>query len=242
MKNLLIPTILEADTINAVKTALKQSKDEPTTIMLMLVADVPDTDSAAFFLRSVKSEMTVSQKKVLNDIRTIINESGSNCSLKIHNQYGVSSPLIKNLIEFHKISLTILTPSYKACTTKIQIQCLQLLCNCKSPILHLTENCDEKDLSKALYLEKNQSRLQAEDLQQLIQNEFDCKIVSQAKIQESQVAEDMTAMLAEAISKNQISLLIETRKPEKVSFKKKNGTTINEVLGLPVLSVYEELV
>ena len=109
-------------------------------------------------------------------------------------------------------------------------------------MLHLTENCIEQDLSKALYLEKNKSRFQTEDLQQMIQNEFDCKIVSQAKIQESQVAEDMTAMLAEAISKNKISLLIETRKPEKISFKKKNMNSINEVLGLPVLSVYEELV
>jgi len=241
MKNLLIPTTLEADTVNAVKTAIRQSKDENCTIMLMLVAEVPDTDSAAFFLRTVKSEMTVSQKKVLNEIRAMINEAG-NCTLKIHNQYGVSSPLIKNLIEFHKISLTILTPSFKSSAKKIQVQCMQLLCNCKSPILHLTENCNEQDLSKALYLEKNKSRFQAEDLQQLILNEFDCKIVSQAKIQESQVAEDMTAMLAEAISKNKISLLIETRKPEKISFKKKNMSTINEVLGLPVLSVYEELV
>jgi len=241
MKNLLIPTILEADTINAVKTALKQFKDENCTIMLMLVADVPDTDSASFFLKSLKNELTVSQKNVLSSIRELINEATS-CTLKIHTQYGVSSPLIKNLIEFHKISLTILTPSFKASAKKIKVQCVQLLCNCKSPILHLTENCDEQDLSKALYLEKNKSRFQAEDLQQLIQNEFDCKIVSQAKIQESQVAEDMTAMLAEAISKNQISLLIETRKPEKISFKKKNKSAINEVLGLPVLSLYEELV
>lgn len=240
MKNLLIPTTLEADTINAVKTALRQSKDEQCTIMLMLVADVPDTDSAAFFLRAVKSEMTVSQKKVLNEIRVLINEA-ANCNLKIHNQYGVSSPLIKNLIEFHKISLTILTPSYKASDKKIQIQCLQLLCNCKTPILHLTENCEEQDLSKALYLEKTKSRYQAEDLQQLISNEFDCKIVSQAKILETQVPEDMASLLTEAISKNQISLLIETRKPEKISFKKKNISTFNEVLGLPVLSVYEEL-
>lgn len=240
MKNLLIPTTLEADTINAVKTAIRQSKDEHCTIMLMLVAEVPDTDSAAFFLRAVKSEMTVSQKKVLNDIRVMVNEAG-NCTLNIHNQYGVSSPLIKNLIEFHNISLTILTPSFKASAKKVQLQCLQLLSNCKSPILHLTDNCDEQDLSKALYLEKNKSRFQAEDLQQLIQNEFDCKIVSQAKMLESQVPEDMTAMLAEAISKNQISLLIETRKPEKISFKKKNRNAINDVFGLPVLSVYEEL-
>lgn len=241
MKNLLIPTTLEADTINAVKTALKQSKDEQCTIMLMLVADVPDTDSAAFFLRSVKSEMTISQKKVLNEIRTLINETG-NSTLKIHNQYGVSSPLIKNLIEFHKIGLTILTPSFKASSKKIQIQCLQLLCNCRIPILHLTDKWEEQDLSKALYLEKTKSRFQTEDLQQLIQNEFDCKIVSQAKILESQVPEDMTSMLTEAISKNQISLLIETRKPEKISFKKKNVNAINDALGLPVLSVYEELV
>ncbi|MDR6966867.1 hypothetical protein J2X31_000867 [Flavobacterium arsenatis] len=241
MKNLLIPTTLEADTINAVKTAIRQSKDEKCTILLMIVADVPDTESASFFLRTIKSEMRASQKNVLNQIRTIIKEN-ENCTLKIHNQYGISSPLIKNLIEFHNICLTIVTPSYKASVKKIQQQCLQLLCNCKSPILHLTENCEEYDLSKALYIETIKSRFHAEDVQQLIQNDFDCKIVSQAKLLESQVPEDMTAMLSEAISKNQISLLIETRKPEKISFKKKHKKAINELLGLPVLSVYEELV
>ncbi len=241
MKNLLIPTTLEADTINAVKTAIRQFKDENCSIMLMLVAEVPDTESPSFFLRSIKSEMTVSQKNVLNGIRQIVNEAG-NCTLRIHNQYGVSSPLIKNLIEYHNICLTIVTPSYKASAKRIQQQCLQLLCNCKSPILHLTENCVEQDLSKALYIETIKSRFQAEDVQQLIQNDFDCKIVSQAKLLESQVPEDMTSLLSEAISKNKINLLIETRKPEKISFKKKNKVAVNELLGLPVLSVYEELV
>lgn len=241
MKNLLIPTTLEIDTITAVKTAIRQFKEENCTIMLLLVAEVPDTESASFFLRTIKSEMTLSQKNILNEVRKIINET-ENCTLKIHNQYGVSSPLIKNLIEFHAIGLTIITPSYRASAKRIQQQCLQLLCNCKSPILHLTENCEEQDFSKALYIEKTKSRFQAEDLQQLIQNDFDCTIVSQAKMLESQVPEDMTAVLSEAIVKNQIDLLIETRTPEKISFKKKNTTALNEILGLPVLSLYEEVI
>jgi hypothetical protein len=37
-------------------------------------------------------------------------------------------------------------------------------------------------------------------------------------------------------------LLVETRKGEKIQFKKNKKENINDKLGLPVLSLYEELV
>lgn len=41
---------------------------------------------------------------------------------------------------------------------------------------------------------------------------------------------------------NSIDLLVETRKIEKIKFKKVKTHSINEKSGLPVLSLYEELV
>lgn len=238
MKNLLIPSTLEIDTINAVKVAVQQSKDKNCTIYLALVSEIPDTYSTSTFLRNMKSDMTASQKNVLEYCREYITLS-QNCSLKIHNQYGVSAPLMKSLMEHLDIKLTILTPSYRSAEKRIHNQFVQILSNCKCPILHLSSNFEEQDLTKAMYLEQNKSRLQIEDLQELIPDNFDFSIVSKTKILSEQNSENLESLLAEAIEKNKIDLLIETRKPKKVKLKN-NNTSENENFGLPILSLYEE--
>jgi hypothetical protein len=238
MKNILIPTTLQADTINAVKTAIKQSKGKNCSIILLQISDVPDTDSSAFFLRSVKNQLSVSQKSILDSCRNLT-AVAQNCTFKLQHQYGISAPLMRNLLEHLHVGLIILTPSYKKAERKIHNQFLQILTNCKFPILHLNSNFEEHDFNKAMYLEQTKSKLQAEDLQQLVQDQFDFKIVSQAIIFEDQNPEEISPQLFEAISRNEIDLLIQTRKPEKIKSNKKSN--INESLGLPVLSLYEEL-
>jgi len=241
MKNILIPTTLHTDTVNAVKTAIKQSKCKNCTIVLLQVCDVPDTESGAFFLRSFKNELSVSQKSILELCRNLVATS-QNCTFKLQHQYGISAPLMRNLLDHLHVGLIILTPSYKTAEKKIHNQFLQILSNCKFPILHLNSNFEEHDLNKAMYLEQTKSRLQAEDLQQLMQGQFDFRIVSQAKIFEDQTVEEINPELSEAISKNEINLLIQTRKPEKIKLKNKEKSMINESLGLPVLSLYEEII
>ena len=79
------------------------------------------------------------------------------------------------------------------------------------------------------------------DVQQFLNDNFSYEIVSQtSKIDDNY--EDMAPYLNEAISKYDIDLLVETRKGEKIKFKKTKKESINERLGLPVLSLYEELV
>lgn len=239
MKNLLIPSTLEEDTINAIKIAIQQSKGKSCTIFLALISEIPDTFSSASFLRSIKSEMSASQRNVLESCRQLI-ESSKNCSLKVHHQYGISAPLMRNLMGHLNIELAILTPSYKNTERKIHNQFLQILANCKCPILHLSQNSEEQNLSKAMYLEHTQSRIQVEDIQELIQDHFDFRIVSQAKIFSDQKPEEINPLLTEAITKNNINILIETRKPKKIKLKNKE-MSINESFGLPVLSLYEEI-
>ncbi|HJS00402.1 MAG TPA: hypothetical protein VJ780_05660 [Flavobacterium sp.] len=239
MKNLLIPSSLELDTINAIKVAIQQSKGKKCTIFLALVQDIPDTYSSTAFLRSMKSDMTNSQKSVLEYCRELTTIS-QNCTLKIHYQYGISTPLMKNLIEHLNIELTILTPSYRNSEKRIYNQFVQILDNCKCPILHLNSNFEEQDLTTAMYLEQTKSKLQLEDLQELIPAHFDFKIVSQAKIFNDQNPQDLELLLNQAIEKNKIDLLIQTRKPKKIKLKQKNNNA-NENLGLPILSLYEEI-
>ncbi len=240
MKNILVPTTLELDTLNAVKLALHQSKGKDCTVYLVLVSDIPDTDAATAFLRSMKSALSTSQKKVLTACWDLI-ATASNCSLKIHHQYGISAPCMKNLMKFLSIELTILTPSYKNADKKIHKQFTQILSNCKCPILHSCTTFEEHDFTTAMYLEQPKSKLQVDDLHDLIPTDFNFKIVSQAKLFQDQNPEDLQSLLGEAIQKNKINLLIETRKPKKIILKKM-PTTSAESFGLPVLSLYEELV
>jgi hypothetical protein len=107
-------------------------------------------------------------------------------------------------------------------------------------MLHLNDGCEEAGFNKALYLENKKTQLDIQQLQQLVNAQFTFKIVSHASINE-QYPDELKTQLTEAISKNEIDLLIETRKAEKIR-KKTKGATVNNSLGLPVLSIYEEAV
>lgn len=241
MKNILIPTVLEEDTLTAVKTAVKYATGKNCSVVLMLLQKMPDSFSSASVLRETKPSYTPAQSSILTQCRQIIQASG-NCRLVIHNQCGISAPLLKNLIEYLGTDLIIFTPSYKEDKNALNSYCTQLLLNCKCPILHLGPNEYGNDFNKALFLEGEQTKLDIVQLQQIINGQFNFKIVSQAKVTEEQNPADITPLLSETISKNNINLLVETRKAEKRKLKKKNGKNVNEVLGLPVLSIFEEVV
>ncbi|MFV5691527.1 hypothetical protein ACM55K_05845 [Flavobacterium sp. LT1R49] len=240
MKNILIPTTLQSDTINAIKAAIKSSNAEQCQLILMLITDIPDTYSSSNLLRNINQDLSTTQENVLQMCREIILES-NNCSLKIHHQYGISSPLFRNLMEHFAIELTILTPSFKSSKKKINMYCVQIISNSKCPILHLNTNFEEEPFSQALYIKNSDSVLQVEDLQTYVDALFSLKIVSQTKIDDRQKANEIEHFLTDTISKNNINILIETRKPKKLKLLKKEKTALNETLGLPVLSLYEEI-
>lgn len=234
MKNILIPSTLQSDTINAVKTAINSSNGTQCQLVLILLADIPDTFSSASLLRNINKGLSTSQENVLQMCRQIISES-KNCSLKIHHQYGISSPVFKNLMEHFTIGLTIITPSFKASKKKINTYCVQIISNSKCPILHTNANFEEEILSQALYIKNSDSNLHAEDLQTYINTILSLKIVGETKTNENK------PFLTDTISKNNIDILIETRKPKKLKLLKTEKKALNETLGLPVLSLYEEI-
>ncbi|PZR22702.1 MAG: hypothetical protein DI539_04960 [Flavobacterium psychrophilum] len=238
MKNILIPTTLQQDTIFAVKTAFKQVTTN-CTITLMYVCDVADTESASLFLRSAKPSKTALQAEILEACHNEA-ENYPQCKLELHNRYGISAPLLKNLIQHLRTDFIIVPPSYKQERDSIHHYCLNLLANSKIPMLHLTETNEEQEFNKALYLEHASAQLGLQELQQLVGNNFNLRIVSHAAVTEH-YPEQLEQQLSEAIAKNNIDLLIETRKTEKVRMKKRKEAYVNETLGLPVLSIFEEV-
>lgn len=237
MKNILIPTTLQKDAVTSVKAAVKQAADSNCIITLMMVSEAPDAESASFFLRATRTSPTALQSQVLEDCRAETSHT-DNCRLEVHNRYGLSAPLLKNLLEHLDTNLIIIPPSYKQERDSIHHYCLSLLANSKVAILHLTEDYEKQEFNKALYLESEKAQLGLQELQQLVGSQFNFKIVSHASIGEH-YPDELGAQLTEAISKNNIDLLIETRKPEKIRTKKRKQAAVNETLGLPLLSIFE---
>ncbi|KQO22802.1 hypothetical protein ASF10_10600 [Flavobacterium sp. Leaf82] len=239
MKNFLIPTTLKDDTICAVKSAISQSKSSGCEIILMMVSDAPDTFSSSGYLREMRTGLTASQEIVLDTCRYIIDHT-PNCKIKVHNQYGVSSPIFKRIIDVFSVKLMILTNSYKQETKRIHQYVVQLAGNQKCPILHLGSEQYKEDFNKALYIENANGNMHVKDVQQFLSANFSFEIVSQTSSFEDN-NENFAPHLSEAISKYDIDLLVETRKGEKIKFKKKKTENLNDKLGLPVLSLYEEM-
>jgi len=237
MKNILIPTTLEADTISAVKTAVRHASGQSCNIILMQVCDVPDTYSAGYMLHKIVPGYTTAQNEVLSKCKSVVSAT-VHCRLQVHLQYSISAPLLKNIIEHKGIELIILSQSYKQDKQKIHQYCTRLMGNSKCPILHLSHNTCGQPLTNALYLEQEAEGLALHRVQAHLSGRFDFTIVSRATVTDEQNPKDLAPLLAEAIFKNDIDLLVETRKPEKVSMRKKNTIGVNEALGLPVLSLH----
>ena len=238
MKNILIPTTFEEDTLTAVKTAVKYATGKNCAIVLLQLQKMSDSYSSLSVLRESKPLYTAAQNEIISKCRETAEQSG-NCRLVLHNQCGISAPLLKNLIEYLGTDLVIFTPSYKEDKNVLNSYCTQLLLNSKCPILHLGLTENEHDFNKALFLESEQTTLNISQLQQIINGQFNFKIVSQAKVAEEHNPADFAPLLSETILKNNIDLLVETRKSEKRKTKKKAAKNVNESLGLPVLSIYE---
>ncbi len=238
MNNILIPTSLQEDSVFSVKAAIKQAAGTKCIITLILLNDAPDVESAAYFLRKTKYNASKDQLKTLNNCRKAI-DTTENCSLEIHYQFGLSAPLLKNLLEHLATNLIIIPASYKKEREKIHHYFLNYLSNSKIPILNLTDTFEENELNKALYLESHKTQLDLQEVHKLVNAQFNFKIVSHAAIS-GQHNEELVPQLTEAISKNNIDLVIETRRPAKRNMNKNKEITVNDSLGLPVLSLHEE--
>ncbi|WP_456312593.1 hypothetical protein [Pseudomonas shirazensis] len=237
MKNFLIPTTLEQDTITAVKSAVNQAKNTNCEIILMMVSETPDAFSSAQFLREMRTALTPSQEEVLDTCRYIISHT-PNCKIKVHNQYGISAPIFKGIIDAFDVKLVVLTNSYKQESKRIHQYMVKLAGNLKCPILHLGSEVVKDDFNKALYIENTKANMHVKDVQQFLSQNFSYEIVSQTANFDDNY-EKFAPYLSEAISKYDIDLLVETRKSEKIKFKKAKKESVNDRMGLPVLSLYE---
>ncbi|NUY81673.1 hypothetical protein HUK80_12255 [Flavobacterium sp. MAH-1] len=237
MKNILIPTVLEKDTLASVESAISYANGQNFDLVLLLLNETDNAYSASAYLRNSKPAFSASQQKTLEDCQRLALKF-DNIKLHVQRQSSISAPLLRNLLSVLEIGFVIVPKSFRESSKKINRHCLGLLANSHCPILNL---CDAptSEMQKALYLEYAESKLQVSDLQQRLDGKFAFRIVSQARINK-QEERSLDQLLLETITRNDIDLLVETRKPTKVKLGKK-FPSFHDDLKLPVLSVFEEI-
>jgi hypothetical protein len=240
MKNILIPTCLEPDTVGAVASAIKHAAGN-CTIVLMLFSEAPDAYSATEYLSRITPKESYFNNLTLKRCRTYIAEA-PHCNLQVHHQYGLSKPLMRNLLEHKKIDLIIIPESVKNSTNKLYAYCSKLLLSSKYPILLPGLVAGRNRFNNALYLEQEGCTICAKEVEQLVNQKFPYRIVSHAQVTETENPDDLRPLLAEAIFKNDIDLVIETRNATRKSRSASAEEGYDKILGLPVLSLYEEIV
>lgn len=236
MKQILIPTILKPDTVNAVKAALKYSGSECAITLLIVHEAGNDFTSAAALRRN--AQITKSQQSVLAICRQLISTI-PNCSIKVHNQLGISASLVKHILDYFETDLVIITADYKSEKKRLHKQCLQLLLNCKCPILHLGPYCQEQNFNKAFYIEYNRCTIKTDVVTRIIKDISPVETVITKKIFTNGMKGYIPPQLAEAILENNTDLLVETRKQERINLNK-SGTSSADKFGLSVLSILED--
>ena len=237
MKNIIIPTVLEEDTINAVRTAIAPKRNNACGIVLLLLKDIPDDFSATSTLKSLSYTWTAAQEDVLNTCRRIVSDN-CNVKLEIHHQFEITKPLLRNLMDYFDGELVILTPSFKNSKTKVNCRLVKLLLSSKYTLLHLN-SVEVQSMTSALYIEPKTTSFSVQELQQLISNKFCFRIISRTKLSDELTLQDANPIIAEAIVSKQIDMLIETRTQQQ-SKVKEAATLQHMTFSVPVLSIYEE--
>lgn len=241
MKNILIPTTFEEDTLCALNNAMMQATDGPCKIVLMHPVPMPESFTAVEFIRKSHNHLNAAQSSVIEKCHKAV-AAVAGCRLEVRNQIGISGPLLRNLLDFLNVNLIIVPASYKAEKAKLHTRCLEILLKYKCPVLQLSMEAGETELTNALYLENKKASVGIQELQESVSGQFNFRIVSHAEMPESQNPDELASYLAEAIEKNNINLVVETRRVQNRRKYSNMAGNIDELLGLPVLSINEEAV
>jgi hypothetical protein len=239
MKNVLIPTTLHSDTLKAVKTIIDNVHNKKVKVVLLLLSELPDGITDLLFSSRSAGEISYDKRQVLDECRNYAARF-SQVAFHVHHQFGVSGPLMRNIMDHYAINLTVLLPSYRKEKESVHRQAVSILSNCSCPLLFLPEEIESLVLDQAIYVEKEQTRISMEEIQRMLKQEFDIRVVQQAKFN-GYSEEELKPVLAETLDKTNIGLLVETRKPEKSGWRstKRAQISLAEKLGVPVLSIID---
>jgi hypothetical protein len=220
MKNIIILTTYEDDTLEAMKVANDLKRSSAGTIVLISLSETTDSITDLLFLSEKNQKDAAKRARMFVKWSHIERDQKIKpMSVQEHVQYGISRPVLIQLLERFNTEMIIVPNSVQQSKSFIHLLFLKLLNKSEFPIMRLpAEKGSSEEIQRALYLDET-----GKALAPALQN-MPFHIIHQSMV-------DREQSLGNLITKLKINLIVQTRVHESV-FKEDVVS-----LGLPVLTV-----
>lgn len=224
MKNILIPTTYEIDSTDALKVAADICQHLGCgEIILFSISEISDSITELLFLSSKDNIDLKKRDAVLQFWETYRSEHRMNTTIKFHHQYGLSRPVLEQIIDRFGADMVIVPQSFQLSKNYIHQFALKLFNQCNSPMMLLPgKNLSTKSIQRALYLDKA-------DLNPAgVVQQYPFHVIHQSMIET-----DGQESIRTLVEKMQIDLIVKGKRKTNTS----DYEIDSEELGLPILTI-----
>ena len=226
MKNIMIITTYEADTFGALKIAADLKRYHDGSLVLLTVSPLSDSITELLFLSARDHVEQQNRKKRLEEWNRFATNNKVYVDfpeIKEHHQYGMSGPILKQILECFDIDMIVVPPSMQKSRFFIHQLLLKLLHRSQYPLLLLsTDQLPSEPIQRALFLDGLGESLTAE-----IEN-MPFHVIHKSMLEQV----PQISPLRQLIEKHKIDLIVQR--------KQKSSTGMDkdlQNLGLPILTV-----
>jgi hypothetical protein len=154
MKNIIIPTTFAADTVEAMKIAAYIAENTGS-ITLLSNSPISDSITELLFLSSKDTIDAAGREKVLADWQRYADNKGIDMTVEKHHQFGMSRPLLDNVLEKYDTDLVVTPQSFQQSKNHSHRMMLSLLNRCTCPVMLLPDAGQlQESYQRALYLDE----------------------------------------------------------------------------------------
>jgi len=222
MKNILIPTTFEADTLQAMKMAAYMTENKGR-IVLISSSEISDSITELLFL-SAKDHIDTTKRDALRTAwKAYKIENNISMVAEEHHQFGMSRPVMQKLLDSFDADIIIAPTSIQQSKQYIHKLFLKLLHKSNCPLMLLPEKEQASEtIQRALFLDERTQPLSA-SLQQL-----PFHVIHQSMIQEHK-HQPLNAL----VDQLNVDLIVQAKRNDE-----RAGEYVDvSHLGLPVLTV-----
>lgn len=153
MKNILLLTTFEADTLQSLKIAADVISNSSSEVYLLSVSEISDSITDLLFL-SQSDHVDVEKKtELLNQLQNFKEEHGFRFKVHVDHRYGLSRPILEQILERCNADLVIVPTSFQKSKQHIHQFALKLLHKTSCPLMFLPPKTEVlEEIKRALYL------------------------------------------------------------------------------------------
>jgi hypothetical protein len=152
MKNILITTTFEADTLQSLKIATEVIGNSASEICLLSTSEISDSITDLLFLSPKDHIDTRKRSELLDAWKNLKGTRGSKFKLHEHHQYGMSRPILEQILSRYKVDLVIVPTSFQQSKQHIHHFLLKLLHKTSCPLMFVPQTRQPDAIKRALYL------------------------------------------------------------------------------------------